>query len=33
MLDTETGEVKECVLRHEGEEVRKFYAGLPDRNL
>lgn len=29
MLETETGEVKECVLRHEGEEVRKFYAGLP----
>ena len=29
MLETETGEVKECVLRHEGDEVRKFYAGLP----
>ncbi len=29
MLETETGELKECVLHHEGDEVRKFYAGLP----
>jgi transposase len=29
MLDTETGEVKECVLHHQGDEVRRFYTGLP----
>ena len=29
MLDTETGELVKKRLVHEGEEVRKFYAGLP----
>lgn len=29
MLETETGEVMETTLEHEGEEVRKFYAALP----
>lgn len=29
MLDTETGELLEKSLAHVGEEVRKFYAGLP----
>jgi len=29
MLDTETGEVIEKTLQHEGEEVRRFYAQLP----
>jgi transposase len=29
MLDTETGEVTEKTLQHEGEEVREFYAALP----
>lgn len=29
MLESETGEVQECVLQHEGDEVRRFYAGLP----
>lgn len=29
MLDTETGEVIEKTLQHEGEQVRKFYAALP----
>src|SRR5437764_8929993 len=29
MLDRETGEVVEKTLRHEGEEVRAFYAALP----
>jgi len=29
MLDVDTGEVEECVLAHEGEQVREFYAGLP----
>jgi hypothetical protein len=29
MLDRETGEVLEKTLRHEGEEVRAFYAALP----
>jgi transposase len=30
MLDAETGEVEEHVFGHEGEEVREFYAGLPN---
>jgi Transposase len=29
MLDTDTGELVEKVLGHEGEEVREFYAALP----
>jgi transposase len=29
MLDTETGEVVEKTLQHEGEEVREFYSALP----
>jgi len=29
MLDVETGEVEECVLRHEGDRVREFYRALP----
>ncbi len=29
LLDTETGEVIETTLKHDGEEVRKFYAALP----
>ena len=29
MLDTETGEVVEKTLQHEGEKVREFYAALP----
>ncbi len=29
MLDTDTGEVIEKTLQHEGDEVRKFYSGLP----
>jgi len=29
MLDTETGEVVEKTLEHEGEEVREFYSALP----
>ena len=29
MLDTATGELSEKTLRHEGEEVRAFYAALP----
>jgi transposase len=29
MLDVETGEVEECVLRHEGDQVRNFYRALP----
>jgi transposase len=29
MLDVETGEVEECVLRHEGDKVRQFYGALP----
>ena len=28
MVDTETGEFTEKTLRHEGNEVREFYAGL-----
>ena len=30
MLDTDTGEVIEKVLQHEGDEVRRFYSGLAD---
>src|SRR5260370_7548104 len=29
MVDTETGEVTEKTLAHEGETVREFYAALP----
>jgi transposase len=29
MLDTDTGEVIEKTLQHEGDEVRKFYSALP----
>lgn len=29
MVDTETGELVEKTLKHEGEEVRKFYSALP----
>ena len=29
MLDTETGELVEKTLNHEGETVREFYAALP----
>jgi hypothetical protein len=29
MLDTDTGELIEKTLQHEGDEVRKFYSGLP----
>jgi transposase len=29
MLDVDTGQVEERVLRHEGKQVREFYAGLP----
>ena len=29
MLDTDTGEVTEKTLQHEGEQVREFYAALP----
>src|SRR4030081_287999 len=29
MVDTETGEVVEKTLQHEGEKVREFYSGLP----
>jgi transposase len=29
MLDRKTGEVVEQTLKHQGEEVRAFYAGLP----
>ena len=29
VLNTETGEVEEHVLEHEGEQVREFYSGLP----
>ena len=29
MLDTETREVVNCTLMHEGNEVREFYAQLP----
>ena len=29
MLDTETGELVNLMLRHEGNEVREFYSQLP----
>jgi len=29
MLDTETGELVEKTLEHEGDQVRQFYAALP----
>jgi len=29
MLDRETGEITERTLKHEGQTVREFYAGLP----
>jgi hypothetical protein len=29
MLDTETGEVVNRTLMHEGNQVREFYSGLP----
>src|ERR1700756_5093554 len=29
MLDTDTGEVLEKTLEHEGDEVREFYSALP----
>ena len=29
MLDTDTGEVIEKTLEHEGDEVREFYSALP----
>ncbi len=33
MLDTETGEVVEKILRHEAERVREFYSSLPGQVL
>jgi len=33
MLDTETGELVEKTLQHDGDEVRKFYSALPSRVL
>src|SRR6266446_4579958 len=33
MLDTETGELIEKTLRHDGNEVRKFYSALPGQVL
>src|SRR5260221_5775083 len=33
MLDTETGEVVEKTLEHDGDEVRKFYSTLPGQVL
>src|SRR5438876_11895863 len=33
MLDTETGEVLEKTLKHDGDEVRKFYSALPGQVL
>ena len=29
ILDRDTGEMHEAVVRHDGDEVRRFYAGLP----
>ena len=29
MMDTDTGEVIEKTLEHEGDEVREFYSALP----
>jgi hypothetical protein len=33
MLDSETGEVVENTLEHDGDEVRKFYSTLPGQGL
>jgi transposase len=33
MLDSETGELIEKTLKHDGDEVRKFYSALPDQVL
>lgn len=33
MLDTETGELMEKTLKHDGDEVRKFYSALPGQVL
>jgi len=33
MLDTETGELVKKTLKHDGDEVRKFYAELPEQVL
>src|SRR5437879_8335954 len=33
MLDTETGELVEQTLKHDGDEVRKFYSALPGQVL
>ena len=33
MLDTETGELIKKILKHDGDEVRKFYSALPDQVL
>ena len=33
MLDTETGEVMNRTLMHEGNEVREFYSELPHSEL
>jgi len=33
MLDTETGELIEKTLKHDGDEVRKFYSALPGQVL
>jgi transposase len=33
MLDTETGELIEKTLEHDGDEVRKFYSALPGQVL
>jgi transposase len=33
MLDTETGELIKKTLKHDGDEVRKFYSALPDQVL
>ena len=29
ILDRDTGEVREAVVHHEGDQVRRFYAGFP----
>jgi hypothetical protein len=33
MLNTETGELIEKTLEHDGDEVRKFYSALPGQVL
>src|SRR5260370_36979521 len=33
MLDTETGELIEKTLKHDGDEGRKFYSALPGQGL